>query len=102
MHAIDSDYAAISHQQQSCRGGKADAILTGMSFIWADKISIGVFGLFALLGWGMCGGYNLNWTQYDNWLWLVGTLAAMLWCFLRLVDFLAGGPIRRASRRDWR
>jgi len=74
-----------------------------MSFIWADKISLFFFCFLALVGWGMCGGYALDWAMYDRYLWLAGTLAAGLWCMLRLIDFLAGGPARRSRRwgDDW-
>lgn len=75
-----------------------------LKICWADKIGLALLGVltFALFFLG-----NLNNPERGSWawieaglsiLWIVGSKTVLpVWLFLRLIDFLAGGPHKRAG-----
>lgn len=66
---------------------------------WADKLTLTAFCLLAILGWVVEGGWALDYHYFEAWLKLDFTVCLILWCVLRMLDFLADGPRRRAARR---
>lgn len=86
-------------------GTAISGIIPGMRLCWADKLALGLFAVVAayLLFIGSIGpnpnAGSADWFgAYAEILWIFARKVFLpLWLALRVIDFLLGGPRRRAG-----